>query len=178
MLPRIKNYVLCYMPWNRPKNVFKQDDNMESPYYYLTPVSTEAPYILSDVGLQSKDDVTRVIGVAVMCINPADNTIRSSGQRGAYLHFDGTSPAPPRGLLCPRTSTTLLSRVDRDEESHHPVRIIYLFYRSICSSGEIGGRHCYASIGVHTEPCRTRTSGAAISCRPARKFESHASRAY
>ena len=142
------------------KEHFKLDGNMESPYYYLTPVSTEAPYILSDVGLQSKDDVTRVIGVAAMCIDPADNTVDLAASEGPYLHFDGTSPAPPQGLLCPRTSTTLLSCVDQDEEGHHPVRIIYLFYHSICSSGQIGGRHYYASIGVHTEPCRTGTSSA------------------
>ena len=54
--------------------------------------------------------------------------------------------------------------MDRDEESHHPVQIIYsVLSLPYAPSGEIGGRHCYASIGVHTEPCRTRTSGAALS---------------
>ena len=47
------------------KECFNLDGNMESPYYYLTPVSTEAPYILSDAGLQHKEDGTRVIGVAM-----------------------------------------------------------------------------------------------------------------
>ena len=36
---------------------FNLDGMMESPHYYLTPVSTEAPYILSDMGLQCKKDV-------------------------------------------------------------------------------------------------------------------------
>ena len=40
------------------KKRFNLDGNMELPYYYLTPVSTEAPYILSDVGLQREEDVT------------------------------------------------------------------------------------------------------------------------
>ena len=97
------------MLWNRPKNVFKLDGNMESPYYYLTPVSTEAPYILSDVGLQSKDDVTRVIGVAAMRINPADNTIDLAASKGPtstlmarrLLHLEDSSVLVPPQLSCP-----------------------------------------------------------------------------
>ena len=151
---------------------------MESPYYYLTPVSTEAPYILSDVGLQNKDDVTRVIGVAAMHVNPADNTVDLTASEGPTSTLMARRLLHLEDSLCPHTSTTLLSRVDRDEESYHPVRIIYPFHCSICSSGEIGGRRCYASIRVHTEPCCAGTSSATISCQPARKFEIYASRAY
>ena len=64
------------------KERFNLDGNMESPYYYLTPVSTEAPYILSDVGLQRKEDVTRVIGVAAMRVDPADNTVDLAASEG------------------------------------------------------------------------------------------------
>ena len=91
------------------KERFKLDDNMESPYYYLTPVSTEAPYILSDVGLQSKDDMTRVIGVAAMRINPADNTVDLAASEGPtstlmarhLLHLEDSSVLIPPQLSCP-----------------------------------------------------------------------------
>ena len=91
------------------KERFKLDDNMESPYYYLTPVSTEAPYILSDVGLQNKDDVTRVIGVAAMCVNPADNTVDLTASEGPtcalmahrLLHLEDSSVLIPPQLSCP-----------------------------------------------------------------------------
>ena len=103
------------------KERFKLDGNMESPYYYLTPVSTEALYILSDIGLQREDDVTRVIGVAAMRVDPADNTVNLAASEGPtstlmtrrLLHLEDSSVLS--------TSTTLLSHVDRDEESHHPV---------------------------------------------------------
>ena len=91
------------------KECFKLDGNMESPYYYLTPVSTEAPYILSDVGLQREGDVTRVIGVAVMHINPADNTIDLVASEGPtstlmtrrLLHLEDSSVLIPPQLSCP-----------------------------------------------------------------------------
>ena len=91
------------------KERFNLDGNMESPYYYLTPVSTEAPYILSDVGLQCEDDVTRVIGVAVMRVDPADNTIDLAASKGPtstlmarhLLHLKDSSVLVPPQLSCP-----------------------------------------------------------------------------
>ena len=91
------------------KECFNLDGNMESPYYYLTPVSTEAPYILSDVGLQRKDDVTRVIGVATMRVDPADNTVDLAASEGPtstlmarrLLHLEDSSVLIPPQLSCP-----------------------------------------------------------------------------
>ena len=91
------------------KERFNLDGNMESPYYYLTPVSTEAPYILSDVGLQHKEDVTRVIGVAVMRIDPADNTVDLAASEGptstlmarCLLHLEDSRVLIPPQLSCP-----------------------------------------------------------------------------
>ena len=108
MLPRIKNCSVLHAV-ESAKERFKLDDNMESPYYYLTPVSTEAPYILSDVGLQSKDDVTRVIGVAAMRVNPADNTVDLVASEGPtstlmarrLLHLEDSSVLIPPQLSCP-----------------------------------------------------------------------------
>ena len=91
------------------KECFNLDGNMESPYYYLTPVSTEAPYTLSDIGLQRKDDVTRVIGVAVMRVDPADNTVDLAASEGPtstlmarhLLHLEDSSVLVPPQLSCP-----------------------------------------------------------------------------
>ena len=91
------------------KERFKLDGNMESPYYYLTPVSTEALYILSDIGLQRKDDVTRVIGVAAMRVDPADNTVNLVASMGptstlmahCLLHLEDSSVLVPPQLSCP-----------------------------------------------------------------------------
>ena len=82
---------------------------MELPHYYLTPVSTEAPYILSDVGLQCEDDVTRVIGVATMRVDPADNTVDLAASEGPtstlmarhLLHLKDSSVLIPPQLYCP-----------------------------------------------------------------------------
>ena len=91
------------------KECFNLDGNMESPYYYLTPVSTEAPYILSDIGLQREDDMTRVIGVAVMRVDPADNTVDLVASEGPtstlmachLLHLEDSSVLIPPQLSCP-----------------------------------------------------------------------------
>ena len=91
------------------KERFNLDGNMESPYYYLTPVSTEAPYILSDIGLQHKDDMTRVIGVAVMRVDPVDNTVNLAASEGPtstlmacrLLHLEDSSVLVPPQLSCP-----------------------------------------------------------------------------
>ena len=91
------------------KERFNLDGNMESPYYYLTPVSTEAPYILSDIGLQREDDMTRVIGVAVMHVDPADNTVDLVASEGptstlmacGLLHLEDSSVLVPPQLSCP-----------------------------------------------------------------------------
>ena len=64
------------------KKHFNLDGDMESPYYFLTPIYTEAPYILSDAGLQHEVDVTRVIGVATMRVNPTDNTVNLATSKG------------------------------------------------------------------------------------------------
>ena len=82
---------------------------MESPYYYLTPVSTEAPYILSDAGLQCKEDGTRVIGMAAMHVDPADNTVDLAASEGPtstlmahhLLHLEDSLVLIPLQLSCP-----------------------------------------------------------------------------
>ena len=87
---------------------FSLDGSMELPHYYLTPISTEAPYILSDAGLQHKEDVTRVIGVAAMRIDPADNTVDLAASEGptstlmvcCLLHLKDSLVLIPPQLSC------------------------------------------------------------------------------
>ena len=48
------------------KEHFRGENGLEVAYYYLTPVHTEAPYILSDAGLQATDGSATTIGVAMV----------------------------------------------------------------------------------------------------------------
>ena len=54
---------------NSAKGHFKRERGLEAAYYYLTPVYTEAPYMLSDVGLQAEDGTAMAIGVAAFGVN-------------------------------------------------------------------------------------------------------------
>ena len=91
------------------KERFNLDGNMESPYYYLTPVSTEASHILSDAGVQCKEGGTRVIGVATMRVDPVDNTINLVASEGptstlmahCLLHLEDSLVLIPPQLSCP-----------------------------------------------------------------------------
>ena len=91
------------------KEHFSLDSRMELPHYYLTPVYTEAPYILSDAGLQDEEGVTTVIGVAAMCIDPMDNTVNLAASEGLtstlmvhhLLHLKANLVLVPPQLSCP-----------------------------------------------------------------------------
>ena len=91
------------------KECFSLDSMMQSPHYYLTPIYTEALYILSDAGLQCEQDVTTVIGVAAMRIDPMDNTIDLAASEGPtatlmvrhLLHLEDSLVLVPPQLSCP-----------------------------------------------------------------------------
>ena len=82
---------------------------MELPHYYLTPIYTEAPYILSNAGLQHEPDVTTVIGVAAMCVDPTVNTVNLVASKGPtstlmvhrLLHLKDSLVLIPPQLSCP-----------------------------------------------------------------------------
>ena len=103
------------------KEHFSLDGSMELPHYYLTPIYTEAPYILSDAGLQCEEDVARVIGVAAMRVDPTDNTVDLVASEGPtstlmvyrLLHLKDSLVLIPPQLSCPTC--------DQDEEGHNPV---------------------------------------------------------
>ena len=46
------------------RELFSGEKGLKVAHYYLTPIHTEALYILSDVGLQAADGSATVIGVA------------------------------------------------------------------------------------------------------------------
>ena len=61
---------------------FSVENRLDTPHYYLTPVYTEAPYILSDAGLQAEDGRATVIGVAMVGIDLKDNTVNLATSEG------------------------------------------------------------------------------------------------
>ena len=65
------------------KEHFNREKGLEAAHYYLTPVYTEAPYILSDAGLQGADGTATIIGVAALGVNPKDNAVNLSVSEGA-----------------------------------------------------------------------------------------------
>ena len=91
------------------KEHFSLDSRVESPHYYLTPIYTGAPYILSDTGLQDEEGVATVIGVATMRVDPTDNTVNLVASEGPtstlmvhhLLHLESNLVLVPPQLSCP-----------------------------------------------------------------------------
>ena len=88
---------------------FSREKGLEVAHYYYTPVYTEAPYILSDVGLQAADGSAMVIGVAMVGIAPKDNTVNLATSEGplstlvicCLLHLRTNLVLVPPQLSCP-----------------------------------------------------------------------------
>ena len=72
---------------NSAKGHFERVRGLEAAYHYFTPVYTEAPYILSDVGLQAEDGTAMAIGVAAFGVSPRDNTVNLSTSEGAMSNL-------------------------------------------------------------------------------------------
>ena len=64
------------------KEHFSLEKGLDAPHYYLTPVYTEAPYILSDAGLQAEDGRAMVIGVTMVGVDLTDNTVNLAASEG------------------------------------------------------------------------------------------------
>ena len=67
---------------NSAKGHFDRETGLEAPHYYLTPVYTEAPYVLSDAGLQAEYGTAMAIGVAAFGVSPRDNAVDLSALEG------------------------------------------------------------------------------------------------
>ena len=91
------------------RECFSREKGLKAAYYYLTPVYTEAPYILSDVGLQAADGSATVIGVAMVGVAPKDNTVDLAATEGPLsalvichlLHLRMNLVLVPPQLSCP-----------------------------------------------------------------------------
>ena len=102
---------------NSAKGHFQREKGLEAAYYYLTPVYTEAPYILSDVGLQAEDGTAMAMGVAAFGVSPRDNTVNLSTSEGAMsnlvlchlLHLSASLVLIPLQLSLP--TWTMMRRV-------------------------------------------------------------------
>ena len=66
---------------------FNREKGLEAAHYYLTPVYTKAPYLLSDVGLQAEDGTAMAIGVTALSVNPRDNAVNLTASEGAMSTF-------------------------------------------------------------------------------------------
>ena len=64
------------------KEHFNREKGLEAAHYYLTPVHTEAPFLLSDAGLQAAYGTTMAIGVVALGVNPMDNTVNLTASDG------------------------------------------------------------------------------------------------
>ena len=80
---------LCYLTeaMNSTNGCFKRKRGLEAPHYYLTPVYTEAPYVLSDARLQAGDGTATTMGVAAFGVSPRDNTVNLSVSKGAMSNL-------------------------------------------------------------------------------------------
>ena len=91
------------------KEHFSLENRLDTPHYYLTPVYTEAPYILSDAGLQAEDGRATMIGVNVVGIDLTDNTVNLVASEGPtstlmvchLLHLKANLVLVPPQLSCP-----------------------------------------------------------------------------
>ena len=64
------------------KEHFSMEKGLDMPHYYLTPVYTEALYILSDAGLQAEDGRAMVIGVTAVGIDLMDKMVNRVASEG------------------------------------------------------------------------------------------------
>ena len=108
------------------KEHFSLDSRIESPHYYLTPIHTEAPYILSDAGLQDEEGVTTVIGVTVVRVDPTDNTVNLAASEGPtstlmvcrLLHLKPNLVLVPPQLSCPAWTGMRRARIRYESFIH------------------------------------------------------------
>ena len=106
----------------------ERERGLEVPHYYLTPVYTEAPYLLSDVGLQAEDGTAMAIGVATLGVSPRDNTVNLSASQGAtsnlmlchLLHLSASLVLIPLQLFLPTWTRMRRAKIGYESFIHFP----------------------------------------------------------
>ena len=117
------------------RECFSGEKGLKVAYYYLTPVYTEALYILSDAGLQAADGSTTIIGVAAVGIVPKDNTVNLTASEGALstlvihhlLHLRMNLVLVPPQLSCPMQTGMRRAKIWYES-------FIHSFYCLVCPS--------------------------------------------
>ena len=92
----------------------------------------EAPYILSDAGLQAADGTATVIGVATLGVNPKDNTINLTASEGAMstlvihhlLHLTMDLILIPPQLSCPTWTGMRRVKIQYESFIHFPTSYV------------------------------------------------------
>ena len=110
------------------KEHFNVEKGLEAAHYYLTPVYTEAPYILLDAGLQATDGSAMIIGVATVGVVPKDNTVNLTTSEGAVstlvirhlLHLTMNLVLVPPQLSCPAWTGMRRAKVQYKSFIHFP----------------------------------------------------------
>ena len=108
------------------KEHFSLENRLDSPHYYLTPVYTEAPYILSDAGLQAEDGRAMVIGVTAVGVDLTDNMVNLAAPEGPtttlmvchLLHLETNLVLVPPQLSCPTWTEMRRARIRYESFIH------------------------------------------------------------
>ena len=121
---------LCFLTEavSSAKGYFKRERGLEAPHYYLTPVYTEAPYILPDAGLQAEDGTAMAIGLAAFGVSPRNNTVNLSASEGAtsnlmlhhLLHLSASLVLIPLQLFLPTWTGMRRAKIGYESFIHFP----------------------------------------------------------
>ena len=114
------------------KECFNREKGLKAAHYYLTPIYTEAPYILSDAGLQGANGSATVIGVATLGVNPKDNAVNLTISEGAtstlviccLLHLTTKLVLIPPQLSCPAWTRMRRAKICYESFIHFPTLYI------------------------------------------------------
>ena len=113
---------------NSAKGCFEKEEGLEALHYNLTAVYTEAPYLLSDVGLQAEDGTATAIGVAAFGASPRDNAVNLSASEGAtsnlmlccLLHLSASLVLIPLELSLPTWTGMRRAKIGYESFIHFP----------------------------------------------------------
>ena len=114
------------------RKCFNREKGLEAAHYYLTPVYMEAPYLLSDVGLQVEDGTAMAIGAATLGVNPRDNTVNLTASEGAMstlvlcrlLHLSANLVLIPPQLSHPAWTRMRRMKIGYESFIHFPTSYV------------------------------------------------------
>ena len=137
------------------KEHFSLEKGLDVSHYYLTPVYTEAPYILSDAGLQAEDGSAMVIGVTIVGVDLTDNTVNLVASEGPtstlmvchHLHLKANLVLVPPQLSCPAWTGMRRARIWYESFIH--------FTALYAPPGRLELEVYHTSVGIYKGPHHT-----------------------